>query len=267
MIEIILVLIGSVLGAFATKATEIIFQTYATKRRARTKLSLVNHKDVEGWGWDGKKLLIRLIALDRSVIGDALTDEREGTVDQWGPVFTEHPETWTLLALGPRQVVGYWHFAALKNAQFIRARSGELLDSEITLDVVEPIDVPGIYNLYFTLLGVLPEHRGAGALLIDAFFSRIESLAERGVLFREVCANAFTKDGRRICEGFGMHFLCPHKDFGSVYILQLHPWPGRLKHKRWENMAKLYEALDQSNTEFNNVMDTTRLPILTSGGQ
>ncbi|MBI4844007.1 MAG: hypothetical protein HY809_06765 [Nitrospirae bacterium] len=247
MTEIILVLIGSVLGAFATKLTELSLQAYASRRRSRAKFALVNHEEVMGWGWDGTKLLKQLIALDRKVIGDALTDEREGTVDQWGPVFTEHPETWTLLSLGPKHVVGYWHFAALRDAQFLRAKAGYLLDSEITLDIVEPIDVPGIYNLYFTLLGVLPDHRGAGALLIDAFFTRLESLAERGVLFREICANAFTKDGRRICEGFGMHFLCPHSDFGSVYTLPLYPWPDRLRHKRWGNLAKLYEPLGHAN--------------------
>lgn len=124
--------------------------------------------------------------------------------------------------------------------QFRRAKDGELLDSEITSDTLEPIDVPGIYNLYFTLLGVLPQFPKGGPKLIDAFFDHLLSLAERCVFFREACANAFTKDGKRICEGFGMTPIASHRDFGVVYLLSLNPWPEKLRHKRWEELCRLY---------------------------
>lgn len=237
MIEVVLVISGAV----AAKLAEIGLDAYRRRRAERTTPTLARLEDVLRWGWDGKALLRRLITLDRQVIGDALTDEREGTVEQWAPVFMAHPETWVLLTTGPKQIVGYWDIAALHDQQFQRAKSGELLDSEITLDTVAPLDVPGTYNLYFVLLGVLPDCPGGGAKLIEAFFDQLEALADRGIFFREVCANAFTKDGKRICEGFGMTLLGPHKDFGTVYHLPLDPWPARLRHKRWHEVAEHYK--------------------------
>lgn len=223
------------------KLAEIGLDAFKRRRAERATPTLVHLEDVLRWGWDGSALLRRLIALDRRVLGDVLTDEREGTVAQWAPVFVAHPETWVLLTTGPKQIVGYWCFEALHDEHFRRAKAGELMDSEITLDTVAPLDVPGIYNLYFVLLGVLPECPGGGAKLIDAFFDRIEALAVRGIFFREVCANAFTKDGKRICEGFGMTLIGPHRDFGTVYSLPLHPWPKRLRHKRWQELSEHYK--------------------------
>lgn len=244
MNEILLVVAGAVLA----KLAEIAVDALRRSRAERATPTLARLDDVLRWGWDGRALLKRLIALDRQIVGDALTDEREGTVDQWAPVFVAHPETWVLLTTGPKQIVGYWDIAALRDAEFERAKAGELLDSEITIDTVEPLDVPGIYNLYFVLLGVLPDAPGGGAKLIESFFDQLEALADRGIFFREVCANAFTKDGKRICEGFGMSSLGPHKDFGTVYHLPLNPWPTRLRHKRWQELAEHYKHVFSNAT-------------------
>ncbi len=219
---------------------EIGLDAYKHRRQDRGTSRLVEHDEVLRWGWDGSALLRRLIALDRRILGNVLSDAREGTVAQWAPVLMEHPETWVLLVAGSKRIVGYWHFAALRDEHFVRAKAGELMDSEIAIDMVAPLEVPGFYNLYFVLLGVSTEFPRGGAKLIDAFFDQLESLAARGIFFREVCANAFTKDGKRICEGLGMAPIGPHNDFGTVYALALHPWPQRLKHNRWLNLAAQY---------------------------
>lgn len=236
MIEVLLV----VFGAIAAKFAEGAFDAYRRRRSQRGTLVLARLPDVLRWGWDGEALLRRLISLDRQVIGDALTDEREGTVEQWAPVFMSHPESWVLLTKGPKQIVGYWHIAALDDHQFQRAKSGELLDSEIILDSVLPLDVPGTYNLYFVLLGVMPSCPAGGRRLIASFIEALEEFATNGIFFREVCANAFTRDGKRICEAFGMTPLGPHQDFGTVYHLPLDPWPARFDYKAWDKVAEQY---------------------------
>ena len=237
MYEIILVIVGAVMA----KLAEYALDAYRRRKTEAASPTVTGIEDVLRWGWDGEALLRRLIALDRSLIGDCLTAEREGTVAQWAPVFMAHPEMWILLTTGPKQIVGYWQLAALDDNTFGRALTGELLDSEITLDTVEPIDVPGIYNLYIVLLGVSPDCPNGLLKLIDAFKDRIESLARRGIFFRAVCANAFTKDGKHLCEGFGMIEIGPHKDFGTVYYLPLYPWPKRLVYKRWQEVKDHYE--------------------------
>jgi hypothetical protein len=167
-------------------------------RRSSERLSFARLDDVSRWGWTGEQLLKQLIAFDRKVVGHELTEERQGTVPQWAPVFLNHPETWALLTRGPKNIIGYWHFAALNDDEFARLKAGELQESEITLDSLESLDTPGIYNLYFTLLGSLPEYPGAGARLMYAFYHQLETLARKGIYFREICANVFTEDGRRI---------------------------------------------------------------------
>jgi hypothetical protein len=251
MTELLLV----VLGAAIAKLTEMAFDAYKRRALERATPTLARLDDVLKWGWTGSDLLTHLIAFDRKVIGDELNEQREGTVPQWAPVFTAHPETWVLLTKGPKHIVGYWHFAALKDDQFRRAKTGDLQDSEITLDTIDPIDVPGIYNLYFTLLGRLPDCPGGGGILIESFYNQIEALTTRGVFFREICANAMTKDGARICEGLGMTQLCAHKDFGTVYWLSMQPWPARLRHKRWSEVAEAYDsALNMQITQQTNAL-------------
>ncbi len=239
MTEVLLVVLGAVLA----KLSEIGLDSFRRYRIARVTPSLARLDDVLHWGWDGPELLRNLIAFDRRIVGEVLTDEREGTVQQWAPLFTLYPESWILLTMGPKRIIGYWHFAALSDEYFQRAKTGDLLDSEITVASVQPIDVPGVYNLYFVLIAVNTECPGAGAKLIDAFFDQLEALAARGIIFREICTNAMTKDGKRLCEGFGMTPLGPNKDFGTVYSLPLHPWPPRLTFKRWLSLAEQYKRI------------------------
>jgi hypothetical protein len=237
MPQILLVIVGAILG----KLTEKLFEAFAKRRQRQFATSIAGPEDVSAWKWNGVKLLTKLIELDKRLIGDSLTDSREGTAKQWASIFVHHPHSWALLVNGPKHIVGYWHFAPLRDEVFAKAKSGDLLDSEILFDTVETLDVPGHYNLYFVLIGILPEHQVGFGKLIDEFFSRIESLAERGIFFREVCANAFTRQGKRLCEGFGMEKVCDHHEFGVVYLTALAPWPHALRHKRWENLAEMYE--------------------------
>jgi len=223
-----------------------LLETYRERQAKCTRPTFARLDEVTKWGWSGEALLKHLIAFDRNIIGETLNDEREGTVPQWTPVFMAHPETWALLTTGPKNVVGYWHFVALRDEPFRRAKAGELLDSEITIDAVEPIDKPGIYNLYVVLIGALPSCPQAGLMLIDTFLKKLQELAGRGVFFREFCANVFTNDGKRICEGLTMTPVAQNRDFGTVYLFKpFNPWPERLRHKRWQEVRQQYEYVAQ----------------------
>lgn len=241
MNQAILLIVVAILGALAGKLAELIFEWSVKSRRSRKSPVIMKASDITAWGWDGKQLLKELIRLDRKVLGKELTSEpREGTVSQWAPVFMRHPDGWAILSIEKR-IVGYFSFFALDDAFYEKAERGELLDSEITINNTIPFDVPGLYKAYFVLLAVLPEFPGAGRQLLEPFFDQLKSLAEKGVLFEQFLANAFTPDGKRICEGFGMEKICNHADFGEVYRLRLNPWPSRLDYKRWTEIKNLYE--------------------------
>jgi hypothetical protein len=230
-----------VVGAVAAKGFEFIIEHL--RARGSKQLRVAGYDEVVGWGWDGIKLLNKLIELDKRVIRQGLNDEREGTAQQWGPVFMRHPESWAILIKGKNEIVGYWHFAALNDRTYARAKSGQLLDSEITLANFEPLELPGTYNLYFVLMGILPEHAARGGRLIEMFFERLKQLAESDIYFREICANAFTEDGVRLCEAFKLEKLRPHADYGTIYHRSLLPFPPALRARRkLTPLAELYEA-------------------------
>jgi hypothetical protein len=240
--QIILMIFAVVLGAVLSKLAELLVDGLKRSRSERLAIRLAGPDDVSQWGWDGKTLLKKLIELDRKLLGSSLTNEREGTVDQWAPIFMGYPETWALLVRGPKNIVGYWHFAALREETYNRAYSGELLDSEIVPETMEALETPGRHHLYFIMIGVLPEYPSGLNTLMEAFFDRLETLAQRGIFFSEVCANAFTSKGVRLCQGFGMTAKKEHRDFGRIYGVPLFPWPEHLKYRRWDALAALYKA-------------------------
>lgn len=240
MDDILLVLLAAALGAAIGKFTEMFVEDYKKRRTERNTLAFARIDEVLAWGWSGETLLRWLIDLDRQLIRGDMSDALEGTAPQWAPVFMAHPETWVLLVKGPKRIVGYWHFVALRDEPFMRAKACGLLDGEITAETVESIDVPGTYNLYFTLLGVLPEHPMGRGKLIQSFLESLEALAERGVFFREMCTNAMTTESQTLCDNFGMAHIGSHRVEGKVYSLRFDAWPERLRHRRWHNLQELY---------------------------
>ncbi len=84
------------------------YSAYKKRCDAKTSVSLARSEEVHNWGWDGQTLLKKLISLDKKVIGSTLTDEREGTIQQWAPIFTAHPDCWVLLVKGPRKIIVGW---------------------------------------------------------------------------------------------------------------------------------------------------------------
>jgi hypothetical protein len=237
MLEIIILLLGAAIG----KATEQVIVWYINARNPNKIPRLLKIDDIVAWGWRGERLLRDLIRIDKILLGNTLTTEaREGTVSQWAPVFMKHTEGWAILAVR-KKIVGYFSFFALSEEAFLKAKEGKLLDCEVTIENTIALDTPGNYKAYFVLLAAFPEFPRAGVRLIDAFFDQLENLAERGVLFEEMIANAFTPSGKRICEGFGMEKVCNHADFGEIFSIRFNPWPTRLDYKKWASLKALYE--------------------------
>jgi hypothetical protein len=214
---------------------------------ATSALAVATIDDVVRWGWDRTRLLEELIRLDYETT-DGLTSAHEGDPHQWGPVFMTHPDTWRLLTTGPESIVGYWHWAPLFPAEYHLAKTGALLDSMITVDTVQYFELPGVYDLYFVQICMLPEHRRPHALqrLFDTVFEVLDGLSQGGVYVREISANAYTAAGEALCKTFGMRRSCPHQEHGSIYVASIgdilqHPVAQRrvalLRHYRSQGLA------------------------------
>jgi hypothetical protein len=189
------------------------------RKGGASALSLAGVGEVLRWGWDGIRLLDEFIRLDYETL-DELVPAHEGHSKQWAPIFMNHPDTWRMLISGPETIAGYWHFAPLFPDDHELAKSGSLVDSEITADRVQLFELPGYYNVYFVQICLLPQFRSARniRLLFHSVFSVLDSLALDGIFISQICANAYTDVGRALCKSFRLQYLREHKEHGSLYV-------------------------------------------------
>lgn len=212
ILSILIGLIGTILGVVLTKITETYFE-----KKKDAKLFIANFEDIISWGWSGKKLLQHLIALDYETT-DNLSEKNEGTSHQWAPVFMNNPNCWKLLAIRPGEIVGYWSYFALKEEFFRQMKQGIVSDSQITIETVEPIECPGIYNIYIVIICIKEHYRKSGyKLLHDSFIDNLNDLTNSGCTINEVCINAFTDIGEVMCKNFGLKKVTNHSEFGIMY--------------------------------------------------
>lgn len=195
-----------------TKVTENYFE-----KRKQAKLFIADIDDIITWGWDGKKLLRHLIALDYETT-DNLNEGNEGTPNQWAPVFMNNPDCWRLLAIRRGELVGYWSFFALTDDFFEKVKQGLITDSQITIDNVRPIDTPGTYNIYIVIMCIKEHYRKSGfTMLLDSFINKLNDLANTDRKINEICVNAFTDIGEVTSKNFGLKKSVPHHEFGVIY--------------------------------------------------
>lgn len=247
--------VGAVLGGIATKFGENLVDEIRKRKQDRSLIRFADIDDIRNWKWTGVKFLKKLIELDLATMeadpnGTPIDSHHEGTPDQWAPVFTCNPNTWSLVVNGKQEVLGYWHFVALNDSDFQLAKEGQLHDSSITSDSIEPIDtdgvpIPGIYNLYFVFIGTKDSFMGYGKwrlALLNDFQEELAALADQGVFFREICANAVTKKSETLCRAKGLTPGPEHASGrGRIYSASLIPWPENMKHRLFEGIRERYE--------------------------
>ena len=215
------------------------------RREANINYRIFDFNDVKtSWKWNSKQLLRKLIALDKRLVGPELTDDLEGSVEQWSRIFEKHPDTWRLLIYGDN-IVGYWQFVSLAEPRFNAIRDGDMVDAEISESHVLNYDDGGDFNLYVTMLAVDEKHRIKGlSTLWTSFIEVLSELAEqKDVYFSNACAVAYTKTAEKFCKKRGMTFLKEHDKHGSVYVMSLKD--SRVFSKEtatsWKNLPEIYE--------------------------
>lgn len=157
---------------------------------------------------DYSKLAGRLLEIDFSTI-DNLTEEFSGKVEDRAPIFEQNTDSWRLL-IHSGEIVGYWQIYCLQSEYFDKMSKGEMTDGQIVGHMIEPLAFRGHYQAYFNIIATKRgKHRGAEPviLLLESVIERLWHLAQIGIFFSEVCADAFTDDGRRVCELLGMEPL------------------------------------------------------------
>lgn len=170
------------------------------------------------WGWNGVRLLEEFIRLDYETL-DSLRPADEGSPHQWAPIFVSQPDSWRMISPANGVIAGYWHFVPLGDADWRLALSGQLLDSDITVDRIPFFQLPGRYRIYMVQVCLVPGYRGTASvrLLFRSIFDVLNALAQEDVFVTDVSANAYTAEGAALCKAFSLDAGCAHSKHGTIY--------------------------------------------------
>ena len=190
------------------------------------KLKIVSLNDLGNSGLDLKEVVKTLIKLDFENM-EGLVVEDEGTADQWYPVFRDNPYTWRILLTQKNEIAGYWHVVPLFDEQYEKVKRGDMSEVQIKEDDIPDLTLGGKYKLYFRSILLLEKYRGTEAshLLVSSFFDVLINLAKMNTFVEEICANAYTPQGKALCKTFQMEYLGEHKPNGSLYVRKMAELP------------------------------------------
>lgn len=173
-------------------------------------------------------LLKRLIGLDHATL-PGVNPMNEGTVEQWVPIFKADPEAWRLLVFRKKIIAGYFSAFSLTDEAYAEIQAGSLADSELSADMIKPLDEPGLHKLYVCTLIGLHDFDAGGDRVADRIFRALVRhllrLGKQGTLIEEICATAFSEDGERICRKVGLIKVEGWKSHqgGTLYRAKLIP--------------------------------------------
>jgi len=184
----------------------------------KEQFKIVNMDELLKMGWSIEDMVNAGINLDYETIDD-ITEEHNGNFEQWLDVSKSNADSIRWLLDDKNNVIGYWHFTALFDKTFIKAKNGQLLDSEITCHEI-PLLLPGTYNIYFIGICLKEEYRRKtmtfGRLLFS-IIEVIEEMAKKKVFINEICALAYTDNGIQLCKSIGLKYLRDHIEHGKIY--------------------------------------------------
>jgi hypothetical protein len=174
------------------------------------RIKIGNMRDVESWGWNAEFLLKKLVALDHDRI-EELTDEAEGTAENWATLFSEQPYSWRLAFDVPKNILGYWEMHPLFPEPFEMAKRGDLVDGQLDLSMIDILTphTGTLYNVYFSMIAITREakkkyNNEVFDELRVSMYDVLNELSEKGIFINEIAAVAWTTAGDQLCKHFGL---------------------------------------------------------------
>lgn len=184
-----------------------LFVDWIRSERSRPDYEIWGYEYLPLHGIDEYDLLEKLIDIDTAMIPD-IRREAEGSVDHWAPIFHAFPYTWKLLVRGG-VIAGYWHYLCLRAEEFKLARTGQLLETSLSLEKLDhPVLLDGSRS-YRMLISIIALDRTfydpvATTKLIASFVDEVARLAAAGMFFSEICAVSYNPTEDHIFRALGL---------------------------------------------------------------
>ncbi|MEM0134170.1 MAG: hypothetical protein QXU18_02930 [Thermoplasmatales archaeon] len=153
--------------------------------------------------------------------------EDEGDTAHWARIRFNHPDTSRILYKSPGEIAGYWSYVPLFSENLEMLKRGEILEGQISEDMVPAMEMSGHFKIFFTMLALQENYRGTSSihLLYYSFLKVVEELAKQGIFFDEIVANAYTPAGIAVCKSLGMNYVRDSPSKGKIFSMPFYPFP------------------------------------------
>jgi len=138
-----------------------------------------------------------------------------GDSEKWDALMREFPYC-VFLLLDGRRVCGYWMVLPVTTELYSAGIDGQNINRSISVLDTEEIDTPGIYQLYFVDLFILPEYRGANTVMLRSFVAFLLGLSRNGIFVRRIFANISSSPAQKTCAKIGFRHVRDHREHLSV---------------------------------------------------
>lgn len=174
--------------------------------------------EVASWGWTAEQLVQELTRIDAEVYNGALEVDENISRD-WARMFDDHPDSWRLVVDAPGQIIAYWHCVPLLGEDFDALMSGELVYGDMKAGHLAIVGVADRLDIYCSGICIQQRYRRPAVfkILFESLLDVLEQLAEAGVLFDRVGANAFSHQGESLCRSLGLLRVKAHPREGTLY--------------------------------------------------
>ena len=201
-------------------------------RQPPSPLVLVNGRDIH----DGEKFSTTLdhtgTVIDEEAYGDLRNyDEVEiprGLSLEWIRI---NPDIYTFLYdRKNRDPAGYFNTMPVSDAMYQRIRRGEIADNEVSANDIVPFTAGQTVRIYLMSIAIAEKYRrwGDGLMqlsyvqLLTGFIDKLRYHAKtRGIRATHFIAIAWTAEGRRMCEFFGMDQVGKDRFEDPIYELDI----------------------------------------------
>jgi hypothetical protein len=219
----------------------VVSAAVAAPRASKEDLEVVELRDLLCRGLSYEQIIMRLIEMDYDNL-EGITETDVGRCETWLPIVRNNPDGMRFVCNKDGVIIGYWHFLPLDDEAYDAMKSGVFDDGDIRLSHLNVIGPPGDYNLYFTIICIVPEYRGVRVMrmLLDAFSDTLLDLAQRGIFFPEICAVAFSEEGRVLCKTLHMTRISTHAERDPVFMLDIKALPASLMYR--SELLESYQA-------------------------
>jgi pimeloyl-ACP methyl ester carboxylesterase len=200
--------------------------------RAPSPLALLHGHDIQDLATFEKTLNYTGTVIDKEVYGKLPhyneVEIPRGLSSKWIRI---NPDIYTfLIDRESRDPAGYLNAMPLDDSVYEKVRKGELADNKISENDVVPFQENQTVRIYLMSIAIAEKHRRFGdgvfqqgyVQLLSGFVDKLIYYAKnRSIRVTHFLATAWTPEGRRMCESFGMHQvgLDPYGD--GVYEVEL----------------------------------------------